>query len=116
MSTYKEQDAENLLAHLREGIDPDSVSALLDDTRVDCEGTGEGESVWMHLVFPGARYGKDDRVIYDPYETFSGRSLKSSGGLPMVEFSTCIAATTAPMRRATSRTWSPCRISSAATT
>ena len=28
MSTYKEQDAENLLAHLREGIDPDSVSAL----------------------------------------------------------------------------------------
>ena len=86
MSTYKEQDAENLLAHLREGIDPDSVSALLDDTRVDCEGTGEGESVWMHLVFPGARYGKDDRVIYDPYETFSGRSLKSSGGLPMVEF------------------------------
>ena len=25
MSTYKEQDAENLLAHLREGIDPDSV-------------------------------------------------------------------------------------------
>ena len=45
MSTYKEQDAENLLAHLREGIDPDSVSALLDDTRVDCEGTGEGESV-----------------------------------------------------------------------
>ena len=86
MSTYKEQDAENLLAHLREGIDPDSVSALLDDTRVDCEGTGEGESVWMHLVLPGARYGKDDRVIYDPYETFSGRSLKSSGGLPMVEF------------------------------
>lgn len=58
MSTYKEQDAENLLAHLREGIDPDSVSALLDDTRVDCEGTGEGESVWMHLVLPGARYGK----------------------------------------------------------
>lgn len=86
MSTYKEQDAENLLAHLREGIDPDSVSALLDDTRVDCEGTGEDESVWMHLVLPGARYGKDDRVIYDPYETFSGRSLKSSGGLPMVEF------------------------------
>lgn len=86
MSTYKEQDAENLLAHLREGIDPDSVSALLDDTRVDCEGTGEGESVWMHLVLPGARYGKDDRVIYDPYETFSGRFLKSSGGLPMVEF------------------------------
>lgn len=86
MSTYKEQDAENLLAHLREGIDPDSVSALLDDTRVDCEGTGEGESVWMHLVLPGARYGKDDRVIYDPDETFSGRSLKSSGGLPMVEF------------------------------
>ena len=40
----------------------------------------------MHLVLPGARYGKDDRVIYDPYETFSGRSLKSSGGLPMVEF------------------------------
>lgn len=86
MSTYKEQDAENLLSHLREGIDPDSVSALLDDTRVDCEGTGEDESVWMHLVLPGARYGKDDRVIYDPYETFSGRSLKSSGGLPMVEF------------------------------
>ena len=86
MSTYKEQDAENLLAHLREGIDPDSVSALLDDTRVDCEGTEEGESVWMHLVLPGARYGKNDRVIYDPYETFSGRSLKSSGGLPMVEF------------------------------
>ena len=86
MSTYKEQDIENLLAHLREGVAPDSVSALVEDTRVDCEGTGEGESVWMHLVLPGAHYGKDDRVVYDPFETFSGRSLKSSGGLPIVEF------------------------------
>lgn len=86
MSTYKEQDIENLLAHLREGVAPDSVSALVEDTRVDCEGAGEGESVWMHLVLPGAHYGKDDQVVYDPFETFSGRSLKSSGGLPMVEF------------------------------
>lgn len=86
MSTYKEQDIENLLAHLREGIASDSVLALADDIRVDCEGAGDGESVWMHPVLPGARYGKDDKVIYDPFDTLPGRSLKSSGGLPMVEF------------------------------
>lgn len=86
MSTYKEQDIENLLAHLREGIASDSVLALADDIRVDCEGAGDGESVWMHLVLPGARYGKEDKVIYDPFDTLPGRSLKSSGGLPMVEF------------------------------
>ena len=34
MSTYKEQDIENLLAHLREGIASDSVLALADDIRV----------------------------------------------------------------------------------
>ena len=84
MSTYKEQDIENLLAHLREGIASDSVLALADDIRVDCEGAGDGESVWMHPVLPGARYGKDDKVIYDPFDTLPGRSLKSSGGLPMV--------------------------------
>lgn len=86
MSTYKEQDIENLLAHLREGIASDSVLALADDIRVDCEGAGDGESVWMHPVLPGARYGKEDKVIYDPFDTLPGRSLKSSGGLPMVEF------------------------------
>lgn len=86
MSTYKEQDIENLLAHLREGAEPDSVMALVDDTRVDCEGAGDGVSVWMHPVLPGARYGKDDNVVYDPFDTLPGRSLKSSGGLPMVEF------------------------------
>lgn len=86
MSTYKEQDIENLLAHLREGIASDSVPALADDIRVDCEGAGDGESVWMHPVLPGARYGKEDKVIYDPFDTLPGRSLKSSGGLPMVEF------------------------------
>lgn len=86
MSTYKEQDIENLLAHLREGIASDSVLALADDVQIDCEGAGDGESVWMHPVLPGARYGKDDKVIYDPFDTLPGRSLKSSGGLPMVEF------------------------------
>lgn len=86
MSTYKEQDIENLLAHLREGIASDSVLALADDIRVDCEGAGDGESVWMHPVLPGARYGKEDKVIYDPFDTLPGRPLKSSGGLPMVEF------------------------------
>ena len=84
MSTYKEQDIENLLAHLREGIASDSVLALADDIRVDCEGAGDGESVWMHPVLPGARYGKEDKVIYDPFDTLPERSLKSSGGLPMV--------------------------------
>lgn len=84
MSTYKEQDIENLLAHLREGIASDSVLALADDIRVDCEGAGDGESVWMHPVLPGARYGKEDKVIYDPFDTLPGRSLKSSGGLPIV--------------------------------
>lgn len=69
MSTYKEQDIENLLAHLREGVAPDSVSALVDDVQIECDGAKEGESVWMHLVLPGARYGKDDMVTYDPYET-----------------------------------------------
>ena len=86
MSTYKEQDIENLLAHLREGIASDSVLALADDIRVDCEGAGDGESVWMHPVLPGARYGKEDKVIYDPFDTLPGRSLKFSGGLPRVEF------------------------------
>lgn len=52
----------------------------------NCEGAGDGESVWMHPVLPGARYGKEDKVIYDPFDTLPGRSLKSSGGLPMVEF------------------------------
>lgn len=115
MSTYKEQDIENLLAHLREGIASDSVLALADDIRVDCEGAGDGESVWMHPVLPGARYGKDDKVIYDPFDTLPGRSLKSSSGCPWSS-STSTAATTAPMRRATSRTWSPRPTSSAATT
>ena len=86
MSTYKEQDIENLLAHLREGVAPDSVSALVDDVQIECDGAKEGESVWMHLVLPGARYGKDDMVTYDPYETHLERSLSCSGGLPMVEF------------------------------
>lgn len=63
MSTYKEQDIENLLAHLREGIASDSVLALADDIRVDCEGAGDGESVWMHPVLPGARYGKEDSIL-----------------------------------------------------
>ncbi len=63
MSTYKEQDIENLLAHLREGIASDSVLALADDIRVDCEGAGDGESVWMHPVLPGARYGKEDKPV-----------------------------------------------------
>ena len=40
----------------------------------------------MHLVLPGAHYGKDDMVTYDPYETHLERSLSCSGGLPMVEF------------------------------
>ena len=40
----------------------------------------------MHPVLPGARYGKEDRVVYDPYDAFNGRSLSCSGGLPMVEF------------------------------
>ena len=86
MSTYKDQDIENLLAHLLEGVAPDSVSALVDDVQIECDGAKEGESVWMHLVLPGARYGKDDMVTYDPYETHLERSLSCSGGLPMVEF------------------------------
>lgn len=86
MSTYKEQDIENLLAHLHEGVASDSVSALVDDVQIECDGAKEGESVWMHLVLPGARYGKDDMVTYDPYETHLERSLSCSGGLPMVEF------------------------------
>lgn len=86
MSTYKQQDIENLLTHLREGVAPDSVLTFVDDVQIECDGTKEGESVWMHLVLPGARYGKDDRVTYDPYETYLERSLSCSGGLPMVEF------------------------------
>lgn len=86
MSTFKEQDIENLMAHLREGTSPDCVPALTDDVQIECDGTKEGESVWMHLVLPGARYGKDDRVTYDPYETYLERSLSCSGGLPMAEF------------------------------
>lgn len=86
MSTYKQQDIENLLTHLREGVAPDSVLTLVDDVQIECDGAKEGESVWMHLVLPGARYGKDDRVTYDPYETYLERSLSCSGGLPMVEF------------------------------
>lgn len=86
MSTYKQQDIENLLTHLREGVAPDSVLTLVDDVQIECGGAKEGESVWMHLVLPGARYGKDDRVTYDPYETYLERSLSCSGGLPMVEF------------------------------
>ena len=42
MSTYKEQDIENLLAHLREGVAPDSVSALVDDVQIECDGAKEG--------------------------------------------------------------------------
>lgn len=86
MSTFKEQDVENLKARLREGTSPDSVPALTDDVQIECDGTKEGESVWMHPVLPGARYGKEDRVVYDPYDAFNGRSLSCSGGLPMVEF------------------------------
>lgn len=86
MSTFKEQDIENLMAHLREGTSPDCVPALTDDVQIECDGTKEGESVWMHLVLPGARYGKDDRVTYDPYETYLERSPSCSGGLPMTEF------------------------------
>ena len=105
MSTYKEQDIENLLAHLREGIASDSVLALADDIRVDCEGAGDGESVWMHPVLPGARYGKDDKVIYDPFDTLPGRSLKSSSGAadeppaPRSRRSTCPWATCRERRR-----------------
>lgn len=104
MSTYKQQDIENLLTHLREGVAPDSVLTLVDDVQIECDGAKEGESVWMHLVLPGARYGKDDRVTYDPYETYLERSLSCSGGLPWLS-STSSAAMTARMRHATSRTW-----------
>ncbi len=40
----------------------------------------------MHPVLPGRATARDDKVIYDPFDTLPGRSLKSSGGLPMVEF------------------------------
>lgn len=78
-----------LSAILEDDIDPLSPDVCdygLDPISETTEDAADGESVWMHPVLPGARYGKDDKVIYDPFDTLPGRSLKSSGGLPMVEF------------------------------
>ena len=73
MSTDKEQDIENLLAHLREGIASDSVLALADDIRVDCEGAGDGESVRMHPVLPG-------RATARKTKSSTTRSIRCRGG------------------------------------
>ncbi|MFR4801982.1 MAG: hypothetical protein ACLT98_00715 [Eggerthellaceae bacterium] len=84
MSTYKEQDIEPAGTPARAShpipswhsptISASTARAPGTASRSGCTGTSR------------ARYGKDDKVIYDPFDTLPGRSLKSSGGLPMVEF------------------------------